>query len=61
LPETASRERLDPGVVLVITGCVFDGTLGSVVAQQPVLLTPDGPEVLSNSPFWTPDHAGAMA
>lgn len=61
LPGVAARERLDVGVVLVITGCVFDGTFGSVVGQQPVVITPDGPEVLSTSPFWTPELAGVMA
>lgn len=59
LPETAAKERLDPGVVLVVTGCVFDDEVGSVITHQPVLITPDGPEVLSHSPFWTPEHAGA--
>ena len=59
LPETAARERLDPGVVLVVTGCVVDETVGSVVAHEPVLITPDGPEVLSRSPFWTPERTGA--
>jgi Xaa-Pro aminopeptidase len=60
LPETAARERLDPGVVLVVTGCVFDDALGTVIAHEPVLITPDGPEILSRSPFWTPEHAGAQ-
>jgi Xaa-Pro aminopeptidase len=59
LPETAARERLDPGVVLVVTGCVFDDTVGSVIAHQPILITPVGPKVLSCSPFWTPERAGA--
>ncbi len=59
LPETASRERLDPGVVLVVTGSVIDDTVGSVVAHEPVLITADGPEVLSHSPFWNPERAGA--
>ena len=56
LPETASTEQLDPGVVLVITGCVFDDAVGSVIAHEPVLITPDGPEVLSSSPFWNRDR-----
>ena len=59
LPETAATERLDPGVVLVVTGCVFDDTAGSVIAHQPVLITADGPEMLSCSPFWDPERAGA--
>jgi Xaa-Pro aminopeptidase len=61
LPETASTERLDPGVVLVVTACVFDDTVGSVIAHQPVVITEDGPEVLSHSPFWQPETAGAHA
>jgi Xaa-Pro dipeptidase len=52
LPETAARERLDPGVVLVVTGCVFDDRAGSVIAHEAVHITPDGPDVLSSSPFW---------
>ena len=59
LPETAASERLDPGVVLVLTGCVFDDTIGSVIAHEPILITADGPEMLSRSPFWNPD-AGAQ-
>jgi Xaa-Pro aminopeptidase len=61
LPETAANERLDPGVVLVITGCVFDDAVGSVIAHEPVLITPDGPEVLSRSPFWNPERPGGQA
>ena len=61
LPETAAQETLDPGVVLVVTGCVFDDTAGAVIAHEPVLITPDGPEVLSSSPFWNPEPAGALA
>ena len=59
LPATAAAERLDPGVVLVVTGCVFDEAVGTVIAHQPVHITPTGPEVLSDSPFWTPGHVGA--
>jgi Xaa-Pro aminopeptidase len=51
LPETAARERLDPGVVLAVTACVSDDNSGSVVAQEAVLITDDGPQVLSSSPF----------
>jgi Xaa-Pro dipeptidase len=59
LPDTAARERLDPGVVLVVSGCVVDDRVGAVIVHEPVLITPDGPETLSGSPFWTLDHAGA--
>ena len=60
LPETAASERLDPGVILVVTGCVFDDTVGSVIAHEPILITTDGPEVLSSSPFWTRERVGAQ-
>jgi Xaa-Pro dipeptidase len=59
LPETAAIERLDPGVVLVVTGCVFDDAVGSVIDHQAVLITAGGPEVLSSSPFWNRDRVGA--
>ena len=59
LPATAARERLDPGVVLVVTGCVTDERVGSMVAHEPVLITRDGPELLSLSPFWNPAPVGA--
>lgn len=52
LPKTAANEVLDPGVVLVVSGCVNDDRVGSVVAHEPVLITADGAEVLSSSPFW---------
>jgi Xaa-Pro aminopeptidase len=51
LPKTAAAVRLEPGVVLAVTGCVSDER-GSVVQQEIVRITPDGPELLSSSPFW---------
>ena len=59
LPETAANERLDPGVVLLVTGCVTDDRVASVIAHEAVLITPDGPEVLSGSPFWNRERGGA--
>jgi len=61
LRETASMERLDPGVVLVVTGSVVDDTAGTITGSEAVLITPDGPEVLSASPFWNRRSAGGMA
>jgi Xaa-Pro aminopeptidase len=60
LPETAARERLDPGVVLVVTGCASDDAVGTVITHQPIHITPDGPEVLSASPLWDLEHAGVQ-
>jgi Xaa-Pro aminopeptidase len=61
LRETAARDRIDPGTVLVVTACVFDDELGSVIAHQPVHITADGPELLSCSPSWDHDRQGAPA
>jgi Xaa-Pro dipeptidase len=58
LPDTAAKERLDLGVVVVLTGSVTDDR-GTVVAHEAVLITPDGPEVLSGSPFWNRERGGA--
>lgn len=60
LPETAARERLDPGVVLVVTASVTDNEVGTIVTHDSVLITPDGPEVLSASPFWNAERRGAL-
>ncbi len=61
LPRTAKQEILEPGVVLVVTAHVTDDDLGSVIIHEPILITADGPETLSATPFWTNDRAGAHA
>ena len=53
-------ESLDPGVVLVVTACVSDDIVGSVIAHEAILITPDGPEVLTSSPFWNRQQSGAQ-
>jgi Xaa-Pro dipeptidase len=58
LPATAAAERLDPGVVMVITACVHDDALGSVITHDPVLITTEGPQALSHAPRWSPENAG---
>ncbi|CAM2779809.1 Xaa-Pro aminopeptidase [Mycobacterium intermedium] len=52
LPETAKGERLDPGMVLAVTGYVWEPEVGAVFGREAVLITDDGPEVLTSSPFW---------
>lgn len=52
LPGTAAAGRLEPGVVVLVTGRVSDSDLGAVIASEAVLITPAGPEVLTSSPFW---------
>lgn len=47
LPATAAEERLDPGMVLAVTGYVWEQGVGAVFNRDSVLITPDGPEVLT--------------
>ena len=52
LPATAADERLEPGMVLAVTGYVWEEGLGAVFGREAVLITADGSEVLTASPFW---------
>lgn len=54
LPTTAADERLEPGMVLAVTGYVWEQGIGAVFGREAVLITADGPEVLTASPFWQP-------
>jgi Xaa-Pro dipeptidase len=53
LPATAAEERLEPGMVLAVTGYVWESGVGAVFGREAVLITPDGPEVLTSSPSAT--------
>jgi Xaa-Pro aminopeptidase len=50
LPATAAEERLEPGMVLAVTGYVWQSGVGAVFGREAVLITPDGPEVVTSSP-----------
>jgi Xaa-Pro dipeptidase len=50
LPATAAEELLEPGMVLAVTGYVWQSGVGAVFGREAVLITPDGPEVLTSSP-----------
>jgi Xaa-Pro aminopeptidase len=52
LPATAAGERLESGMVLAVTGYVWERGVGAVFGREAVLITEDGPEVLTSSPFW---------
>jgi Xaa-Pro dipeptidase len=52
LPATAAGELLEPGMVLAVTGYVWQQGMGAVFAREAVLITTDGPDVLTKSPFW---------
>ncbi|SOX56017.1 aminopeptidase P family protein [Mycobacterium ahvazicum] len=54
LPSTAAEERLEPGMVLAVTGYVWAEGVGAVFGREAVLITADGPEVLTASPSWQP-------
>jgi Xaa-Pro aminopeptidase len=54
LPATAGEERLEPGMVLAVTGYVWEEGVGAVFGREAVLITADGPEVLTASPSWQP-------
>lgn len=51
LPRTAAAERFEPGMVLAVTGYVFEPGVGAVFGREAVLITEDGHEVLTSSPF----------
>ncbi|OBG29026.1 Xaa-Pro aminopeptidase [Mycobacterium alsense] len=52
LPQSASAERLEPGMVLAVTGYVWERGVGAVFGREAVLINADGPEVLTSSPSW---------
>ena len=45
-------DQLDPGMVLAITGYVWQQGIGAVFRRDTVLLTEDGADVLTSSPSW---------
>ena len=53
LPETSAAERLDPGTVLAVTAYVWEPGVGAVFSRDAVLITEDGPEVLTKSPSFS--------
>ncbi len=52
LPATATEERLEQGMVLAVTGYVWEQGVGAVFGREAVLISADGPEVLTSSPSW---------
>src|ERR1700733_15523060 len=47
LPVTADAERLDAGMVLALTGYVWQEGAGGVLRRDTVAITDDGPQVLT--------------
>lgn len=54
LAATAAEERLEPGMALAVTGYVWQEGVGAVLGREAVLITSDGAELLTSSPFWQP-------
>jgi Xaa-Pro dipeptidase len=58
LRATAAEEILEPGMVLAVTGYVWQRGVGAVFGREAVLVTSDGAEVLTSSPSWNPAGVG---
>ncbi len=52
LPVTAKQETLEPGMVLALTGYVWQEGVGAVLRRDTVVITDDGAELLTASPSW---------
>jgi Xaa-Pro aminopeptidase len=50
LPRTARDERIEAGMVLAITGYVWEAGTGAAFRRDTVLVTADGPELLTSAP-----------
>ena len=56
LSAAGENDQLEPGMVLAVTGYVWQEGLGAVITRDTVRITDDGSEVLTSSPSW---HDGA--
>ncbi len=56
LRATAGEEIFEPGMVLAVTGYVWQEGVGAVFGREAVLVTADRPEVLTTSPSWSHAH-----
>ena len=59
LPSTCAEERLEPGMVLAVTGYVWEPGVGAVFSRDAVLIGDDGAEVLTSSPTYSVVEATA--
>lgn len=53
LGNTIADEVLEPGMVLAVSGYVWQQGVGAVFSRDAVHITADGPEVLTSSPSWS--------
>jgi Xaa-Pro aminopeptidase len=52
LRRTASDQHLEVGMVVALTAFVSEPGVGAVYCQEPVAVTPGGPELLATTPFF---------
>jgi Xaa-Pro aminopeptidase len=50
LPRTARDERIEQGMVLALTGYVWEAGIGAAFRRDSVLVTDNGPELLTTAP-----------
>jgi Xaa-Pro aminopeptidase len=51
LRRTAAEQKLEAGMVLALTAYVWESGVGAIYGQEPVVITDDGPQLLSTNPF----------
>jgi Xaa-Pro aminopeptidase len=51
LPRTAGEQTIEAGMVLALTAYCWEEGVGAIYGQEPVVVTDDGPTLLSASPF----------
>jgi Xaa-Pro dipeptidase len=51
LTRTAAEQRFEPGMVLSVVGYVWEEGIGGVYGDEPVVITPTGPDLLSTNPY----------
>lgn len=47
LPHTAAEQQVEAGMVLAVTAYVWEQDVGAAYLQEPIVISADGPEVLS--------------
>ena len=50
LPHTAAEQQVEAGMVLAVTAYVWEQDVGAAYLQEPIVISADGPEVLTTSP-----------
>jgi Xaa-Pro dipeptidase len=51
LPATAGEQQIEVGMVLALTAFIWQEGVGAVYGQEPVVVTSNGPELLTAAPF----------